>query len=74
MYRLVSIDSARSYRYPFATSDNLVTLWEMLEAAEYKYTRLAIIDQYGDIRGGKATTLGAILRRHTTDINQFVTK
>jgi hypothetical protein len=69
MYKLVNIDSKN--KMMLHSSRNLVTLFQMLDDNVYKYTRLAIIDDQGDIVAGKAATLEAMQRQQAYNINQF---
>ena len=50
MYKLVNINSKR--RIALATSNELVTLWEMLDNPEYRYKTPVILDDNNNVIAG----------------------
>ena len=51
MYRLINIQEKNLI--PYYTSDDFVLMFEMLAKPEYKYKEIVIVDENGEIRGGK---------------------
>jgi outer membrane protein assembly factor BamB len=53
MYKLINVNNAR--QVPFATSDDLVTLWQMLDNKEFQYSTPVIVDDNGVVVAGHIT-------------------
>ncbi len=50
MYKLINVNNIK--QVPFATSNDLVVLWEKLDNSEYKYKTPVIIDDNNVVVAG----------------------
>jgi len=53
MYKLINVNNTR--QVPFATSNDLATLWQMLDNKEFKYSTPVIVDDNGVVVAGHIT-------------------